>query len=70
MKARSWRNGCTISDRFHAVKAKPVNLGTDREAAIRKVLDMNGNSYDLGSFNQLWRLWLETRQYSELADGI
>ena len=69
MEARPWRDGRTISYRFHPVNAKPIHLGTDREAAIRKVLDMNGTSKDLGSFNQLWRLWLETRQYSELADG-
>jgi hypothetical protein len=31
-----------VTYRFHPVGRKPINLGTDLAAALRKVLDLNG----------------------------
>ena len=47
MEAVPRKNGFTY--RYHPVGAKPINLGRDRDAAIRQVLDMNGNGTHHGT---------------------
>ncbi len=42
MEARPWADGKTVTYRYNPVGKRPVNLGTDLAAALRKVLDMNG----------------------------
>ena len=42
MEARPWADGKTVSYRYHPVGGKPIALGTDKHAALQKVLDMNG----------------------------
>jgi integrase len=67
MEARPWRDGKTVTYRYHPIGGKPVNLGTDKDAALRKVLDMNGKAPDRGTVGQLWRLYRETDGYKNLA---
>jgi integrase len=58
----------TKNYRYHPVGAKPVNLGNDLDAAIRKVLDMNRVNSDAGTINELWRIYQESRAWSDLAE--
>lgn len=59
MEARQWADGRTITYRYHPVGRKPVNLGTDLAAALRKVLDMNGQEPDgvniTGTLKWVWQ---------------
>lgn len=67
MSARPWADGRTFTYRYTTPANQQINLGTNREAAIRKVLDMRGAASDEGTFAQLWRLWQESRQWQRLA---
>lgn len=67
MEARPHKDGTTVTYRYHPVGGKPVNLGTDKGAAIRKVLDMNGRSSDEGTVGQLWRLYKESPRWKRLS---
>lgn len=68
MEARPWRNGKTITYRYHPIGGKPINLGTDRDAALRAVLDMNLKAKDQGTVGQLWRLYSQSVDYLHLAE--
>lgn len=58
MEARPWADGKTITYRYHPVgAAKPINLGTDRAAALRKVLDMNGQPSGQTAVGTLRWVW-------------
>ncbi len=57
MEARLWADGKTITYRYHPVGKKPVNLGTDKATALRKVLDMNGQpdgKNPMGTLRWVW----------------
>ena len=54
MQARVWSDGKTITYRYIALDGKHINLGQDRLAACRKVLDMLGNVEDKGSLTYVW----------------
>jgi integrase len=54
MEARPWRDGKTVSYRYHPLNQKPIALGTDRVAAIRKVLDLTGVNKDEGTLRWVW----------------
>ena len=64
MEARPWADGKTIAYRFHPFEGKPIPLGTDRAAAIRKVAAMTGKADDIGTIGKLWE------QYKETADWL
>jgi integrase len=66
MEARPRRDGL-VTYRYHPAGGKPMTLGTDREAAIRKVLDMNARARDEGTIGQLWRLYQQTAPWERLA---
>jgi integrase len=66
MEARPRKDGLTTY-RYHPLGGKPVTLGTDKGAAIRKVLDMNGRAGDEGTVGNLWRLYKESPGYKRLA---
>lgn len=68
MEARPWRDGKTTTYRYHPIGGKPVNLGTDRDAALRAVLDMNLKAKDQGTVGQLWRLYRQSADYLGLAE--
>lgn len=66
MEARPRKDGL-VTYRYHPVNGKPINLGTDKGAALREVLDMNGRSTDEGTVGQLWRLYKESPRWKRLA---
>lgn len=59
MEARPWADGKTVSYRYHPIGAKPIPLGTDRVAAIRKVLDLLGNNKDQGTLKWIWERYTD-----------
>jgi site-specific recombinase XerD len=59
MEARPGKKGTTY--RYHPVGGKPISLGQDLEAAIRQVLDLNGDNRDHGTLNELWRIYADTK---------
>lgn len=67
MEARPGKRATTY--RYHPVGAKPINLGQDKAIALQKVLDLNGQSTDKGTVDELWRLYQETPAWKELAQG-
>lgn len=69
MEARPWADGKTVTYRYHPVGGKPINLGTDREQALRKVLDMNGETPHHGSLRWVWEQWQSSKRWKKLADG-
>lgn len=46
-------------NRYHPIGQKPINLGTDRIAAIRKVLDLLGNNRDQGTLKWVWERYTD-----------
>lgn len=44
MEARPHSDGNTVTYRYRPIGANPINLGTDRAAALRRVLDMTGDT--------------------------
>ncbi len=68
MEARPWSDGKTVSYRYHPVDGKPIALGTDKRAAIQKVLDLNGASSDTGTVSELWRTYQATPQWKRLGE--
>lgn len=69
MEARPWSDGKTVSYRYHPLGGKPISLGTDKSAAIQRVLDMNGRSTDQGTFLQLWRVYEASTAFKALAES-
>lgn len=68
MEARVWADGKTVSYRFHPMGGKPVGLGTDKAAAIRKVLDLTGEAADAGTIGDMWRQYQQTVYWKRLAE--
>jgi site-specific recombinase XerD len=67
MEARPWTDGKTITYRYHPLGAtKPLNLGTDRLAAMRKVLELIGKSDDAGTIGRLWEQYKESPAWNDL----
>ena len=69
MEARLWSNGKTTTYRYHPVGGKPINLGTDRAAAIRAVLDLNGNAAHHGTLRWVWEQYQTAKRWKKLAAG-
>lgn len=66
MEARAWSDGVTVTYRYRPIEGKPINLGTDRLAAMRKVLDLIGVSSDAGTVGRLWEHYKESTYWREL----
>lgn len=66
MEARPWADGVKITYRYHPIGGKPVNLGTDRDAAIDQVLQLTRAAPDSGTVAELWRLYQKTTDWAEL----
>ena len=64
MEARPRKDGLTTY-RYHPVGGKPVNLGTDRAEAIRKVAAMNHHD-DSGTIKLLWKQYKDTPKWKGL----
>lgn len=70
MEARPWADGKTVTYRYHPVGGKPVNLGTDKAAALRKVLDMNGQARnEMGTLHWVWEQFQEAPRWKKLAEA-
>lgn len=73
MEARPWKDGRTVTYRYHPAGRKPVNLGIDRSDAIRKVLDMNGTTDGFGTLRWVWQDFSDSERpspkWARLADG-
>ncbi|MGE5866560.1 MAG: tyrosine-type recombinase/integrase [Rhizobacter sp.] len=69
MEARPWGDGKTVTYRYHPLGGKPINLGTDRVEAIRKVLDMNGENSDRETVAELWRLYQAGADWARLSEN-
>lgn len=67
MEARVGKKATTY--RYHPVGGKPVNLGQDLDAAIRKVLDLNGATPDHGTLSWVWGKYKESRRFLRLAEA-
>jgi integrase len=67
MEARIGKKATTY--RYHVIGGKPINLGQDRDAAIRKVLDLNGTAPDSGTLAWVWGKYKESRRYLRLAEA-
>ncbi len=68
MEARPRKDG-QVTYRYHPVGGKPMNLGTDKAEALRKVLDLSAKTPDWGTVDHLWREFKESRQWRDYADG-
>jgi hypothetical protein len=68
MEARPRKDGL-VTYRFHPVDGKPINLGTDKAAAVRQVLDLNSRAPDAGTVGMLWRLYEASPDFKRLAPG-
>lgn len=69
MEARPWRDGRTVTYRYLPVGGTWLNLGTDRAAALRKVLELNGHSGDdSGTINALWRSYQASPGWAALRE--
>ena len=66
MEARPRKDGL-VTYRYHPVGGKPVNLGTDRAAALRRVLDLLGDADDRGTVAHLWRAYRQTPAWAGLT---
>lgn len=66
MEAMPRKDGL-VSYRYHPVGKKPIPLGTDKEAAIRRVLDLNNESPIRGTVKHLWQLYRDSVDWKELS---
>lgn len=69
MEARPWKDGVTVTYRYLPAGGSWIGLGTDKNLALRKVLDLNGNNSDRGSIAELWRIYKESPEWAELSDA-
>lgn len=67
MEARPWKDGKTITYRYRPIGQKPINLGQDKDEAIRRVLDMNGASETYGTLLWAWEDYQQSRRWQALA---
>ena len=67
MEARPRTDG-KVTYRYHPVGGKPVNLGTDRDEAIRQVLGVNAQASSQGTVRALWELYKQTQKWADLKD--
>lgn len=69
MEARPWADGKTVTYRYHPIGGKPLNLGTDKTAALRKVLDLNGESAHHGTLAWVWEQFQTAPRWLKLAEA-
>lgn len=65
MEARPRKDG-KVTYRYHPVGGKPINLGTDRDEAIRQVLGVATEQQSMGTIRELWDLYRKTTKWAEL----
>lgn len=65
MEARPRKDGL-VTYRYHPVGGKPLNLGTDRAEAIRRVASMNGQADGTGTIGALWKDYKKSDEWDGL----
>ncbi|MBF6630289.1 MAG: tyrosine-type recombinase/integrase [Comamonas sp.] len=65
MEARPRKDG-KVTYRYHPIGGKPINLGTDRDEAIRQVLGVNAETHHQGTVRELWQLYQKTPKWTDL----
>ena len=65
MEARPRKDG-KVTYRYHPVGGKPVNLGTDRDEAIRQVLGVAAELNSVGTVRELWELYRKSPKWADL----
>lgn len=68
MQARPRSDGLTTY-RYKPIYGAWVNLGTDKEKAIRRALELNNESPDRGTINHLWKLYTESADWKALSEA-
>jgi integrase len=73
MTARVWADGKTITYRYHTIQGKAINLGSNRLAACRQVLDLLGNNKDQGTLTYVWEKYTDelkpAPRWKKLSEG-
>lgn len=69
MEARPWKDGRTVSYRYHPIVGKPIPLGTDKPAALRKVLDLLGERDGFGTLQWVWEQFQESPRWKKYTQG-
>jgi integrase len=67
MEARPRKDGL-VTYRYHPMGGKPINLGTDKQQAIRRVLDLLGDGNDAGTVRRLWQQYQDAPDWKRLGD--
>jgi integrase len=57
------------SYRYRPIEGKPIPLGTDKAAAIRRVIELTGRSEHHGSLRWVWESYQKGRRFTRLADA-
>lgn len=62
--------GKTVTSyRYHPVQGKPIGLGRDRAAAIRRVLDLEGRAPGTGTLRWVWEKYRANKRFLKLAQA-
>ncbi len=69
MEARRWADGRTVSYRYLRIDGQWISLGTDRDTALRKVLELNDEHGNCGSLNDIWRTYQEGPDWARLSEA-
>lgn len=67
MEARPRKDGL-VTYRFHPINGKPINLGTDKSQAIRRVLDLTQSAPTVGTIKDLWTTYQDTPDWKLLSE--
>jgi integrase len=69
MEARPWADGSRTTYRYHPLGGKPVTLGTDYDAAIKRVLALTSQPANHGTVAWVWEHWCaNSRRWARLAE--
>lgn len=73
MEAHPLKNG-GASYRYHPIGGKPIQLGRDKQEALRRVLEMNGTPKDpVGTLRWIWERYTDEQRpaprWKKLSDG-
>lgn len=68
MEARPWKDGKTVTYRYHPIGGKPITLGTDKAAAIRRVLAMTQTGSETGTVKTLWGIYKDSPEWLALSE--
>jgi len=69
MEAPLWTDGKTVTYRYRPMTGKPINLGTDKVTALRKVLELMGTREGMGTVAWVWEKFQESARWKKLTQG-